>query len=99
MAEARRLHKTLVTFSHYPLVDFNDGVSDYVKKIWGNRRFDLDRVPEAEVSEAFLEAGIRLHFAGHMHVNDTGIWEGRMERNFITYRYPRWPPICQPTKF
>lgn len=53
MAEARRLHKTLVTFSHYPLVDFNDGVSDYVKKIWGNRRFDLDRVPEAEVSEAF----------------------------------------------
>lgn len=32
VAEAKRLHKTLVTFSHYPLVDFNDGVSEYVRK-------------------------------------------------------------------
>lgn len=88
MAEARRLHKTLVTFSHYPLVDFNDGVSDYVKKIWGNRRFDLDRVPEAEVSEAFLEAGIRLHFAGHMHVNDTGIWEGKDGKKLYNIQIP-----------
>ncbi len=88
VAEARRLHKTLVTFSHYPLVDFNDGVSDYVKKIWGNRRFDLDRVPEAEVSEAFLEAGIRLHFAGHMHVNDTGIWEGKDGKKLYNIQIP-----------
>lgn len=75
--EARKHHKTLVTFSHYPLADFNDGVSEYVKKIWGDHRFDLHRVPEPEVSEAFLKAGIRLHFAGHMHVNDTGVWKGK----------------------
>lgn len=75
--EAQKRHKTLVAFSHYPLVDFNDGVSEHVRRIWGDRRFDLHRVPEAEVSEAFLQAGLRLHFAGHMHVNDTGIWEGK----------------------
>lgn len=75
--EAQKRHKTLVAFSHYPLVDFNDGISERVKKIWGDRRFDLHRVPEPEVSEAFLEAGIRLHFAGHMHVNDTGVWKGK----------------------
>lgn len=88
VAEAKRLHKTLVTFSHYPLVDFNDGVSEYVRKIWGNQRFDLHRVPEPEVSEAFLEAGIRLHFAGHMHVNDTGIWKGKNGKCLYNIQIP-----------
>lgn len=33
--EARKRHKTLVAFSHYPLVDFNDGVSESVRRMWG----------------------------------------------------------------
>lgn len=86
--EARKRHKTLVAFSHYPLVDFNDGVSEYVRRIWGDRRFDLHRVPEAEVSEAFLQAGLRLHFAGHMHVNDTGIWEGKEGKHLYNIQVP-----------
>lgn len=86
--EARKRHKTLVAFSHYPLVDFNDGVSESVRRMWGNRRFDLHRVPEAEVSEAFLQAGLRLHFAGHMHVNDTGIWEGKEGKHLYNIQVP-----------
>lgn len=86
--EARKRHKTLVAFSHYPLVDFNDGVSEHVRRIWGDRRFDLHRVPEAEVSEAFLQAGLRLHFAGHMHVNDTGIWEGKDGKHLYNIQVP-----------
>ena len=86
--EARKRHKTLVAFSHYPLVDFNDGVSESVRRMWGNRRFDLHRVPEAEVSEAFLQAGLRLHFAGHMHVNDTGIWEGKDGKHLYNIQVP-----------
>ena len=74
---ARKRHKTLVGFSHYPLVEFNDGVSESVRRMWGDRCFDLHRVPETEVGEAFLQAGRRLHFAGHMHVNDTGSWAGK----------------------
>lgn len=86
--ESRKRHKTLVAFSHYPLVDFNDGVSEHVRRIWGDRRFDLHRVPEAEVSEAFLQAGLRLHFAGHMHVNDTGIWEGKDGKHLYNIQVP-----------
>ncbi|WP_417129143.1 metallophosphoesterase family protein [Phocaeicola sp.] len=86
--EAQKRHKTLVAFSHYPLVDFNDGVSEHVRRIWGDRRFDLHRVPEAEVSEAFLQAGLRLHFAGHMHVNDTGIWEGKDGKHLYNIQIP-----------
>lgn len=86
--EARKRHKTLVAFSHYPLVDFNDGVSESVHRMWGDRRFDLHRVPEAEVSEAFLQAGLRLHFAGHMHVNDTGIWEGKDGKHLYNIQVP-----------
>lgn len=86
--EAQKHHKTLVAFSHYPLVDFNDGVSEHVRRIWGDRRFDLHRVPEAEVSEAFLQAGLRLHFAGHMHVNDTGIWEGKDGKHLYNIQVP-----------
>ena len=86
--EAQKRHKTLVAFSHYPLVDFNDGVSEHVRRIWGDRRFDLHRVPEAEVSETFLQAGLRLHFAGHMHVNDTGIWEGKDGKHLYNIQVP-----------
>lgn len=86
--EAQKRHKTLVAFSHYPLVDFNDGVSEHVRRIWGDRRFDLHRVPEAEVSEAFLQAGLRLHFAGHMHVNDTGVWEGKDGKHLYNIQVP-----------
>ena len=86
--EAQKRHKTLVAFSHYPLVDFNDGVSESVRQMWGDRRFDLHRVPEAEVSEAFLQAGLRLHFAGHMHVNDTGIWEGKDGKHLYNIQVP-----------
>lgn len=86
--EAQKRHKTLVAFSHYPLVDFNDGVSEHVRRIWGDRRFDLHRVPEAEVSEAFLQAGLCLHFAGHMHVNDTGIREGKDGKHLYNIQVP-----------
>ena len=86
--EARKRHKTLVAFSHYPLVDFNDGVSESVRRMWGDRCFDLHRVPEAEVSEAFLQAGLRLHFAGHRHVNDTGIWEGKDGKHLYNIQVP-----------
>ena len=86
--EAQKRHKTLVAFSHYPLVDFNDGVSESVRQMWGDRRFDLHRVPEAEVSEAFLQAGLCLHFAGHMHVNDTGIWEGKDGKYLYNIQVP-----------
>ena len=87
-SEARRLNKTLITFSHYPLVDFNDGASEQMGKAWGNTKFDFPRVPTEEVGQAFLEAGIRFHIAGHMHVNDTGVLEGKDGSHLYNVQVP-----------
>ncbi len=75
--EAEKRGKTLIAFSHYPLVDFTDGAAALIAKAWGEEKFDLRRVPSQEVTAAFRDAGIRIHFAGHMHVNDIGIWKGK----------------------
>lgn len=72
----RRSHeqgKRLVVFSHYPLLDFNNGATDIVREAWGEKAFDLSRVPKPGVAKTFHDAGVRLHIAGHMHVNNTGV--------------------------
>jgi 3',5'-cyclic AMP phosphodiesterase CpdA len=71
--EAKSRGKTLISFSHYPLVEFHDGASESMKQLFGSGKFQLNRVPESTVSEKYSAAGIQIHFAGHMHFNDTGI--------------------------
>ena len=72
-AEARRNGKTVIAFTHYPMIDFNDGATGEIKSLLGEKKWQLERVPEEEVAKAFAEAGLTVHFAGHMHINDTGI--------------------------
>ncbi len=71
--EAEKRGKTLIAFSHYPMVDFNDDATPEIRKLIGNGKMDLYRVPAEEVARTFAKAGIKLHFGGHMHINDTGI--------------------------
>ena len=71
--EAKMRGKHLVAFSHYPMVEFNDGTSEMKKKLFGNTKMQLHRVPKKEVASAFANAGLKVHFGGHMHINDTGI--------------------------
>lgn len=70
---AKKLGKTLIAFSHYPMVDFNDDASGLMAKFFGAGKMQLQRVPPEEVATAFADAGIQLHVGGHMHINDTGI--------------------------
>lgn len=72
--EAEKRGKTLISFSHYPLVDFHDTASDAMKSLFGEQKFQLARVPSRETSREYTNAGIRIHFAGHMHINDTGVF-------------------------
>ncbi|WP_439483513.1 metallophosphoesterase [Cyclobacterium plantarum] len=72
--EAEKRGKTLISFSHYPLVDFHDTASDAMKSLFGEQKFQLARVPSRETSREYANAGIRIHFAGHMHINDTGVF-------------------------
>lgn len=71
--EAERNDKTLIAFTHYPMIDFNDGATDEIKNLLGEKKWQLERVPEDEVAKDFADAGLQIHFAGHMHINDTGI--------------------------
>ncbi len=71
--ESKRLNKTLVSFSHYPMIDFYDGASDDMKVLFGGKKMQLHRIPNESISESFAKVGLQLHFAGHMHLNDTGI--------------------------
>lgn len=71
--EAKSRGKTLVAFTHYPMIDYNDGASPAIANLLGKKKWQLDRVPSEDVAKTFSEAGLQIHFAGHMHINDTGI--------------------------
>jgi predicted MPP superfamily phosphohydrolase len=86
--EAKRRDKMLISFSHYPLVDFHDGASEDMKSLFGESKHQLVRVPNADVSQLYADAGIRLHFAGHMHINDTGILQVENENRLINIQVP-----------
>jgi hypothetical protein len=73
MQEAKSNGKTVIAFTHYPMIDYNDGATGEIKNLLGEKKWQLERVPDEEVSKAFAEAGLQIHFAGHMHINDTGI--------------------------
>ncbi|MGB3152216.1 MAG: metallophosphoesterase [Maribacter sp.] len=68
--EAKRLNKTLIAFSHYPIVDFNDGASEEIKLLFGDSGLQSHRIPDKEVAEVFADTGLKIHLGGHMHLND-----------------------------
>ena len=72
-AEAKQRGKILIAFSHYPMVEFNDNASPELKQLFGADKMQLQRVPNEEVAQQFADAGIQIHFGGHMHINDTGV--------------------------
>lgn len=71
--ESQKLNKTLIAFSHYPMVDFYEGAGDDMISLFGLENMQLHRIPDKSVAALFAKAGLKLHFAGHMHLNDTGI--------------------------
>jgi 3',5'-cyclic AMP phosphodiesterase CpdA len=86
--EADKRGKTLVSFSHYPLMDFHEGASTEMKKLFGVSKFQLNRVPDKEVSQRYAAAGIRVHFAGHMHINDTGKLDANPNAGLVNIQVP-----------
>nr|WP_255737515.1 metallophosphoesterase [Cognataquiflexum nitidum] len=87
-AEAKKRGKTLLSFSHYPLADFHDGTSEKMSSVFGINKFQLVRVPTHQVSDQYAEAGIRVHLAGHMHLNDTGIHWTQSGKSLINIQVP-----------
>ncbi|MGO4911021.1 metallophosphoesterase [Leeuwenhoekiella sp. W20_SRS_FM14] len=85
---AKVLNKQLIVFSHFPSVEFNDDSSDLMGQFFGENKMQLHRVPTEEVSKALAEAGVQLHFAGHMHINDTGRYDLDASRTLFNIQVP-----------
>ena len=71
--EANRLGKTVIAFSHYPMIEFNDGASEEMKALFGDTSFQAHRIPNELVGTTFADIGLKVHVGGHMHLNDTGM--------------------------
>ena len=70
---AKAQNKTLVTFSHFPMVEFDNGAAPEIEALFGKGTFQLARAPREETSYALAKTGIGIHVGGHMHFNDTGV--------------------------
>jgi 3',5'-cyclic AMP phosphodiesterase CpdA len=93
--EAKRLGKTLIAFSHYPMLDFNDGASEEMKQLFGKNAFQAYRIPDRQVGEAFADSGLKIHVGGHMHINDTGILATKKGNTLVNVQAPSlaaYPP-------
>ncbi|UFH31880.1 metallophosphoesterase [Chryseobacterium sp. C-71] len=86
--EAEKNSKVLIAFTHYPMLDYNDGASEDIKNLLGKNKWQLDRVPSDQVAQVFADAGLKLHFAGHMHINDTGIKKFENGKMLVNIQVP-----------
>jgi hypothetical protein len=65
--------KRLLAFSHYPMLDTLGDTVEEEARLFGDTSF-LRRTPGAAVARAVAETGIKVHFSGHLHVNDTAFF-------------------------
>ena len=70
---ARRQGKKLIAFSHYPVLDTLGATLEDEQLLFGETSF-LRRSPTQDVARAVASTGIKVHFSGHLHVNDTALW-------------------------
>ncbi|PIF29899.1 calcineurin-like phosphoesterase family protein [Flavobacterium sp. 9] len=87
-AQAKLHGKTLIAFSHFPMIDFNDDASAEIKELLGPNKWQLNRVPVEEVAQVFADAGLKIHFGGHMHINDTGMRTTQKGNTLVNIQTP-----------
>lgn len=72
---AKREGKVLSVFSHYPMTPFYRDSSPELATVFGKNGLDLTREPTPATTEVAASTGIGLHFAGHIHANDTAVYK------------------------
>ncbi|MDC8830807.1 metallophosphoesterase [Alteromonas gilva] len=68
---AKLRNKKLIAFSHFPMADFYDDSAPALAELFGDKAMQLGRLPTRDTTETLASTGIKLHFAGHMHLFDT----------------------------
>ena len=85
---AKAQGKTLISFSHYPMVEFYQGQSQRIGELLGPEQGQLSRTPTANTSEALAALGLRLHFGGHMHLNNTAVVQAANGERLVNVQSP-----------
>jgi 3',5'-cyclic AMP phosphodiesterase CpdA len=101
-ARAKGLNKTVVFFSHYPAVAFYNGAETSMSSLFGSDTHQLSRSPSSETSKILASTGMRLHFGGHMHMNDTGIYTDSTDALLVNIQVPSiaaYPPAYKIARF
>lgn len=71
-SRARHLNKRLLTVSHYPLLNPLGDTAEAEAVLLGRTGF-VRRSPAPEVEAAAVATGVKVHFSGHLHLNDTRV--------------------------
>ncbi|MDO3694605.1 metallophosphoesterase [Wenyingzhuangia sp. chi5] len=85
---AEKLGKKLIVFSHFPTIDFNDDATEDMKTLFGKDKMQMQRVPNEEVAKVLADAGVKVHFGGHMHINDTGLRKFKDGNGLVNIQIP-----------
>ena len=88
VSRAEQQGKTLIAFSHFPMTDFNDEAEQELTQLFGKTKVGLKRQPTGETSRALADTGLKLHIAGHMHINDTGKAVGKTGNTLFNVQVP-----------
>ncbi|PSW96071.1 phosphoesterase [Photobacterium angustum] len=80
--------KTLLVFSHYPAIEYLNYSADDFYYLFADSSYNHKRVPTSETTEELIDCGLKLHFAGHIHINDTAKYVGRNGQTLVNVQAP-----------
>ncbi|MDR7051665.1 3',5'-cyclic AMP phosphodiesterase CpdA [Duganella sp. 3397] len=88
MARAKAQGKQVISFSHYPTMDFYANQTDAMKTVFKPGAFQVTRMPAAATTSAVASTGLRLHMGGHMHFNGTNDYQDSAGNYLVNVQSP-----------
>lgn len=73
---AKEQGKKLMTFSHYPMADFDESSTKLIESVFAKGKLQQRRIPTENTSKILADTGLQVHVGGHLHINDTGMVRG-----------------------
>lgn len=87
-ARAKAQGKQLMSFSHYPTMDFYANQTDAMKAVFKPGAFQVSRMPATATTAALAATGLPLHVGGHMHFNGTNDYKDSAGHYLVNVQSP-----------
>lgn len=88
VTRAKAQHKTLISFSHFPMAEFYQGQGPAIARLLGADQGQLSRLPAEDTSKTLAGLGLTLHIGGHMHLNNTVIVHSNTGQQLVNVQAP-----------